>query len=212
MKRFGFASNRLPCLVGGICLAFTGLAFALNDDQVRGEIVSVDSDSSEIRLRVLESGDDRPARRGTIETYEVPENTPIEYDIDRSIVFAGDELDLNDLSAGDRVVLDFEDLGTERRRARGVRNEQAGNTEVRRRVERTGRRVEDRLDRGADRFVGVDAARDDNANDRQYVASRNELPDTASALPMMAVFGLAFAGLAGFLGHVRRRNGKTTRS
>lgn len=170
---------------------------AVEEDQVRGEVVSVREASNEITLRILEAGDSRTADRGTVQTYEVPAGTPIEYQIQGRLFGAyDDEISLGDISRGDRVLLDFEEID-QRKRARKVRNEETTNIAAQDRIRAAGREIEDR-DTRFDR---------NDEPEYQQVVGRSELPRTASALPTLALFGFGFA-LCAFVVRKARTVGK----
>lgn len=185
-------------------LASLGLAqgaFALNSDQVRGEIVSVDTESNRIEVRVIESGAQTTAQEGTVESYVIPPNTPIEYEIDRVVYmpYRTGDFGLDDLAVGDRVLLDFEAVNNDRT-ARKVRNEETRDVAVRERVRREGVASTAGTRERADDRVGN--------SDPVYLADageRSRLPDSASILPSLAITGVMLAGAAGLL-RARRKS------
>ena len=166
---------------------------AVEADQVRGDIVSVNSADSTIRVRVTESGDERDAAVGSVQTFNVPENTPIEYEIDRTIYARSRTggTDLSDLSEGDTVLLKFEDMQGVRQ-ATNVRNERTTNTVARERVRREGRVVQN-AESSQNESVAMRSANE-----------RRSLPASASPLPLLALFGVFFAGLGTLLRCVRQ--------
>ncbi|MFU8815109.1 MAG: hypothetical protein ACNA7W_07170 [Pseudomonadales bacterium] len=92
---------------------------ALEEDQVRGEIVEVDAEAGELTLRVEETGDERPERAGQEETYQLADDVEIRRGtVGHSIV---DPLlvRLGDLGPGDEVTVSFEEVEG-RRTARDV--------------------------------------------------------------------------------------------
>lgn len=171
-----------------------GPLLAIDPDQIRGEVVSADEDSRELRLQVLESGDERAAREGQVETFVIPEDAEIEYQIDRMVYTTSrmGDVTLDDLEEGDRVLVEFEEVAG-RKEGRTVRAEETANVEARERVRRTGRQVGTVEDDDSDQFVAATSG-----------SERSRLPSTASVLPAMALIGAAF-GLVGAGLAVRRR-------
>lgn len=180
-------------IAAALLMWLPAFAFALNDDQVRGEIVSVDADADEIEVRITEAGDNRSVSAGATQTYEIPDDVDIEYDVD-GIIYAPyrrADVEIGDLERGDTVLIDFEEIDdADRRAARRVRNENTSNVAVRDRVQREGRQVED--------------AESQTELAQAEFSDRDRLPDTASLLPLLFVSGLLFAGLAGVFRRVRR--------
>lgn len=176
-----------------LLFAWSASSFALEEDQVRAEIVEVMPDSDEISVKITESGDKIETRVGQEETYTLPDNTPIEYDMDGSIYspfMLGTDIDLSDLSAGDEVILDFEIIG-EQRQANNVRNTRTSNPAMRDRVKR-------QEVASASAETSEFAAMGDSSD-------RDMLPETASLLPAIAGLGLVFAGAGGLLRRSRRK-------
>ncbi len=174
----------------------TPAAFAaVQADQLRGEIVSVDSAAATIRVRITESGDERAASVGSLQNFNIPDDTPIEYVIDSSIYARNrrGNADLSDISEGDSVLLKFEDAQGVRQ-ATNLRNERTTNTAVRERIRREGRIVRNS---------------NENMNSNNTVAAvstneRSSLPTSASPMPLLALIGMLFAGLATVVRRVRQ--------
>jgi hypothetical protein len=166
-------------------------AMALEADQVRGEIVEVMPDTDRLTLRVEASGDGRPERTGTEETYEIDSDTQIRRGagVDVGGAIAPTNLDLRDLLPGDEVVLNFAEIEG-RRVARDI--------EASDREQAADREQADREQAAAGQTQ--EAARDDEAELAQFetdeTGARTRLPATASLLPLLALGGLGFAGAA----------------
>lgn len=158
--------------------------YAIDSDQVRGEVTEVNTDTRQISVRVLESGADQAARVGQIETYDVPPGTNFEYEVDSVLYRLTDTLDLSDLSEGDRLLLDFAEVD-QRREATNVRNEETQDMAMRDRAKNEGTPVDDDK-------IEVPAA------------NRDSLPESASPLPLLALTGALFAVLAGTLRRLRK--------
>lgn len=161
--------------------------FALERDQIRGELVDVDRDLRSVEVRVLEVGDDVSTRIGRTEVYEIDESTKIEFDVDRPGSFLRTRhLDgFSDLAVGQEVVMDFRLLG-ERRMATVVYSGPVLFT----------------------RFpVQTEGNGINEADEPQYVAQttrRTSLPDTASPVYSLALLGLGFGLAAGVLRYKRK--------
>ena len=189
-------------LLGSSSAAFGAVA----EDQVRGKVISVRESTNEITLQIIESGESRPADVGTVQTYEVPEGTPIEYQIKgRLFGVYNDEMSIGDIARGDRVLLDFEEID-KRKRARKVRNEETTNIAAQNRVEAAGQEIEDRSEQfnSTDENASYQQVSDLNDDPRnQQFAARKELPRTASALPVLGMIGFGFA-LCAFIARATR--------
>jgi hypothetical protein len=183
-------------------------AAALEADQVKGEIVEVMPDTNRLSLRVTESGDQRPERRGEVETYELEDDTVIRRETIG--VLAPANVRLSHLFPGDEVVLNFEELEG-RRIARDVTV-----------ADREAAAAQRDQDLGADDETIAQRDRDLGADDeadiaqfeteqagaapaRTGAAARDRLPATASMLPLLALGGIGFAGAALLVRGRRRR-------
>jgi hypothetical protein len=180
--------KRLPAMI----LALAAAAFwwmpaaALEADQVRGEIVEVDPDADTLTLRVAESGDARPERVGEVETYEVTRDTVVRRaTVGRSITDPT-SVTVADLFAGDEVILAFDEVDG-------------------RRVARDVPAADERADTAPFETAEQTEAAQFEADERgAAVGTRDRLPATASALPLLALTGLGFAGAALMI-RIRRR-------
>ncbi len=173
-----------------LLLAWSATAFALEDDQVRAEIVDVMTDSEEMKVRITEAGDSMQSRVGQEETFSIPANTPIEYDVEGSVYAPfslGTDIELTDLSAGDEVILDFEVMG-QNKQANNVRNTRTSNTAMQ-------DRAKQQTVASASEETSEFAAMEDGSD-------RDMLPETASLFPLIAGVGLLFAAAGALL----RRN------
>lgn len=168
----------------------TQAAVAQTEQDVTGEVVDVQADANEFSIRVLESDDGRPERVGQTETYTVAPGTSIELEgdeLDRPLGVsrtAGQDIQLDDLMAGDRVVITFEETAAGRQATR-VRQD-AGDT---------GQQQEQQTAQ-QDQDYGDTYAADTQA--------RDQLPGSASPLPLLALAGIGFAFVAGALRFRRR--------
>jgi hypothetical protein len=161
-------------------------ANALQADQVRGEIVEVMPDSNRLTLRVEDSGDQRPERSGAVETYELDDDTVIrQSSVGTSVIDRGTVSTLADLAPGDEVTLNFEELEG-RRMARDV--------EISDRERATRRQDEQRADDEAD--LAEFETQGTVEREGTQAGTRDRLPATASMLPLLALGGLGFAGVA----------------
>lgn len=176
-----------------LLLAWSASTFALEEDQVRAEIVEVMPDSDEMTVKITESGDNVDARVGQEETYSLPADTPIEYELGGSVYSPfslGNDIELSDLAPGDEVILDFEMIG-DQRQAKNVRNTRTSNTAMSDRAQQ--QEVASAAEESSE-FAAMDDGSD-----------RDMLPETASPLPAIAGLGLVFAGAAGLLRRSRRK-------
>jgi hypothetical protein len=182
-------------VIAGWC--FSAPALAIEDNEVRGEIVEVMPDDNRLRLDVTEAGAARSASAGSVETYEFDQDTTIRMEDSQSSVLDSRALSIGDLQTGTRVRLNFEEIDG-RRVVRDVNVEQ---------------------EQASDDVSSVDFGRSDaaSADSGRYfedveetdmaameTSERDRLPATASILPLMAIFGAGFAGL-GLLLRLRRR-------
>jgi hypothetical protein len=162
-------------------------AAALQEDQVQGEIVEVMPDTNRLSVRVLDSGDQRPERTGTVETYELEDDTIIRRGNTGSSVLGTASVTLSDLVPGDEVVLNFEEL--EGRRV-------ARNVEISDREQAAAARQDEQP---ADDEADIAQFETQGTVDRQtgtQAGTRDRLPATASLLPLLAFGGLGVAGAA----------------
>jgi hypothetical protein len=182
----------LALLAGAMPLA----AHALEPDEVRGEIVSTSPNADELTIRVTESGDAMSAAVGSTQTYDVPSDIEIEYEIERRTYapLSAETVTLNDLEEGDSVLLRFDATGGTQR-AVNIRNERTSNVEVSERIQREGRDITDTTDWGTTQM----AANTDDGFDR------DQLPSTASTLPTLFAGGMFLAFVATMLGLRRKR-------
>ncbi|TQV66309.1 hypothetical protein FKG94_27340 [Exilibacterium tricleocarpae] len=170
-----------------ICLPLLGLA--LENDQLRGEIIGMDQSRQQLQVRVLEAGDQMASRVDTIETFRLSRDTEIEYELDSYVYgpyFYG-EPDFGDLNIGDTVILDF-DIAAREKPARKIRNQKTRNQGLADRVRQSNRNPTP----AENRVVMAGAGRD-------------RLPDSASLLPAAACVGGLFV-LLGLGLRSRRRS------
>jgi hypothetical protein len=195
----------LSTVVIALVAMASNVALAVEANEVRGEIVEVRKDQREVDLRVMESGDDRMARKGQVVTYFVPKGTNIEFDLDGRLMALygpnGDEI--GDLSTGDTLLLKFE-KSANRMQANKVRAERTSNMALQDRVRREGRVVVVPVPvpvpvQGPSRSAGAPAAPRDAET---YAANR--LPDSSSPWPLLALLGFVFVGAAGVVRVTRR--------
>ncbi len=157
---------------------------------MRAEIVEVMTASEEMKVKITEAGDDMQARVGQEETFSVPANTPIEYDLDGSVYepfVLGTDIDLTDLSAGDEVLLNFEMIG-DNKQASNVRNTRTSNVAMQ--------------DRARQQSV---AFASEETSEFAAMDNRDSLPETASLLPLIAGAGMLFVGAGALLRRNRRK-------
>ena len=179
-----------------LCLftLFAANVFAIENDRIRGEVLSVDAVDRTLRVKITEVGSDIDAQVGSTQSFVVPADVPIEYEIDRRVYSPNRDFDLSEMRSGDRVLLDFDT--TDPNRIVKLRNEETTNVATRDRIRTNGRPSTSSDDRmaGNDR----DTMPDDNqlaSNDRS-TRDRSALPDSASSLPLMGLLGVLFAVLA----------------
>jgi hypothetical protein len=180
-------------------LAPAAFAQNLDSDQLRGQVQSVDEASRTLRVKVLEAGSGIDARKGSVESYQVPRDADVHYEIDSIVYQPFDGFRLSDIEEGDHVVLEFADTAN-RSTVTNVRNTDPQNVATRDRIQREGQRVDS--DTLQDRRQVADRDRDTSRSERQMASRettsrRSGLPDSASNLPKLALLGLLFAGLAG---------------
>jgi LPXTG-motif cell wall-anchored protein len=181
----------LNATIAVLAAAFVGApALALEEDQVRGEIVEVMPDRDQLRLRVEEVGDGDLAREDVVETYELDQQTEIRLEDPRETLVDPILMELEDLAEGMNVVLDFEEDVTGARLARGVAVSPQDDQQT------ADRRAAD---------AAADADGGTGGTEAAQFETRRELPATASPLPLLGLGGLMFAGAALALRRRRRR-------
>jgi hypothetical protein len=182
----------LALLAGAMPLA----AHALERDEVRGEVVSTSENADELTIRVTESGNAMSAAVGSTQTYEVPADIEIEYEIERRTYapLTAQGVSLDDLEEGDSVLLRFDATG-DTQRAVNIRNERTSNVQTRDRVRSEGQDITDSTDWGSTQMA---------ANTDSY-GGRDTLPATASTLPALFAGGAFLAFAAVVLGLRRKR-------
>lgn len=162
------------------------------EQEVTGEVVEARPDANELSIRVLESDDGRAERVGQTETYTVPPGTTIEVDEDFGAPAGAtrartQDVQLDDLMLGDRVVITFEE-SAEGRQATRVRQD-GGDTGQQQQQQQQQTAQQGQED---DTFGAETQARD-------------QLPRSASPLPLLALAGIGFALFAGVLRFRRRQ-------
>ncbi|MDX1461264.1 MAG: hypothetical protein R3348_09440 [Xanthomonadales bacterium] len=172
----------------------------VQSDQLRGEVLSVNADDRELEIQVLEVGSLLEADEGATATYHIPEDVPIDFDIEQRVYRTPASFDFADIRAGDRVVLDFDAMSNWMEVSR-FRNEEPSDPTVRERVIATSETVDSEADTtdGEDTTAGEGDMGSDSASESgagMDDETRTELPASASSLPLFALFGLMFAGLA----------------
>lgn len=180
-------------LTTAVVLSLATSAMALEADQVRGEIVSVDDER--LTLRVEESGDAFAASRGDVNEYRITSDTRVvmEEDPMRSVV-GTHPVTVTDLRPGAEVVLNFEDVDGELY-ARGVSM-----------ADREAAAAEQDPFGTDETARETDIAAMEGDDEREFgAAARTELPETASVLPLLALGGAGFGLLALVMRLVRRR-------
>jgi len=167
-------------------------AFAVQTDQIRGEVVKVDASKRDLTIKIMEVGAKLEAESGTTTTYHVPADVPIEFEIDTVGYRTPSMFDFGDIRSGDNVLLDFDSLSnwTE---VSHVSNIEPKDPAVRERIASTGEAIDSESDMN-ETAAAEEADMSEDAETDLY--AYNELPATASALPLVAMFGLVFAGLA----------------
>jgi hypothetical protein len=158
---------------------FAANAFAIENDGIRGEVVSFDTANRTMEVRITEVGSDVDARVGSTRSFVIPSDVRIEYEIDRQVYSPYTSYTLNEIRSGDRVLLDFDT--TDSTRVVNLRNEQTTNVVIRDRI-----RNEGTLFDADDRLMA--------SNDR--TVDRSALPDSASSLPVFGLLGVLLAMLA----------------
>jgi hypothetical protein len=187
MKRFA--------ILAALVCAIPPAANALERDEVRGEVVSSSPNADQLTIRVTESGDEMSAEVGSTQTYDVPSDIEIEYEIDRRTYapLSAESVTLNDLEEGDSVLLRFADAGGTQR-AVNLRNERTSNVQARDRIRSEGRDITGTSDWGSAQMA---------ANAEGY--DRDSLPASASTLPALFAGGVFLAFSALVLGLRRKR-------
>lgn len=126
--------KRLTLLVTAFFLAIPMIAAAqLGDDEIRAEVVSVDTNQNQLQVRVLESGNPDLAPPGELQTLMVRDDVSIEYEME-SVFYALQDYTLRDLEQGARLVIEFEDVEGMRHATR-IKGDPA-NEDMRRQAER----------------------------------------------------------------------------
>lgn len=168
-------------------------AVAIEANQVRGEITSIDPDANELTLEVSEVGSDSTAREGSTETYAFDDDTTVRMEDPRtSVLGTTGTTTIDDLQEGTRVLLEFEEIdGRLVARTIGTDEDEGASS--------------DRSVAGTDSDSTAGAGDQDTADIAAMESEgRDELPATASMLPFLALLGVAFAGLAAVL-RIRRQ-------
>ncbi|MFW6094658.1 MAG: hypothetical protein ACODAC_11845 [Pseudomonadota bacterium] len=154
---------------------------ALEENQIRGELVDVDAEANELRIRVEDAGDGERARVDRTETFAVDPDAEVRAYTGRRSLTDPTVTGIDDLEAGMQVTLRIGDV-----EGQSVAQE----LEVRDEPEQTAQ-AEDTTEQ-------TEAAAMESGE-------RSALPATASMLPLMALGGLGFAAAALILRAVRRR-------
>lgn len=182
-----------------LALLLAPAAYAIQGDQIRGEITAVDADQRILEVQISEVGYGLEAEVGATESYHVPESVPIEYEIEKTAYRTPGVFDFADIRAGDRVLLDFDDIDNPTAVTR-IRNQDPQDATIRERVLAAGEPVEQS---GSQAAADAPAEADPEMRDSdRWLASnesqgqRSALPESASPIPMLALFGLALAGFA----------------
>lgn len=157
------------------------------EHEVRGEVVRVIPDQNQLRLRVTEVEDGVAVSAGDVTTFDLSEETEIRTEDYYQSVRRPGPMTINDLRRGDRVTLHFAEVGG-RPIASAIEREEA-----------------------AEELAAADTADDmeaDATEDETEAAAletgRDTLPATATFMPLLALMGLGFAGLAAAIRYRRR--------
>lgn len=194
-------------LTAGVLTLAIQSALAIESDQLRGEVVDVDADDRTLQIEVTETGSNVIADLGATTSFHIPLDVPIEYQIETVRYSPYSDFSFSDIRSGDTVLLDFDETG---QTIINFRNENTDDVLVRERFQNEGVALDDEeLEAEAEQFaqnVEDEAEEFGNEveeefdNDEQYAMNddmdRNELPGSASSLPLFALLGLMFAGLA----------------
>ncbi len=181
-------------------------ALAIEPNEVRGELVEIKEGTREIVVRVTEAGAQRPAGSSDTVTYSVPSDAEIQFDLDRrTYMLTGDRTGtLTDLNKGDTVLLRFEQMN-DRPYARSIRSETTLNANTRQAIAQSGREVAAAARASSANAVPRPESRTmTTTSGERYASSTARLPDSASALPLLALLGLGFAGVGGMLRRLHR--------
>ena len=145
-------------------------------------MLQADDEQRSLTLRITESGGERPAAVGSVMTYYIPEDASFEVEatVDSILYRAYREPTLSQITAGDTVLIDFEEINA-RPEMKRVRQEEPQNAEVREQIQRS--------------FAAVDPEPVETES-IQEASSRTELPKTASAMPYIPAFAVLFLVLA----------------
>lgn len=182
-------------------------AFAvIQEDQISGEVLRVMAGERKVEVAIKEVGEDLKALPGTTETYHIPRSVPIEYEIETVAYRTDPNFTFSDIKPGDKIVLDF-DMVSDQTTVRRVRNVETKDTTVRERIRTANLTVEEEPDFDSDVDVDVDAEADldegrfaadvdVDADEDEFGYDDDRLPDSASGLPLYALLGLVFAGMA----------------
>lgn len=176
-------------------------ALAIEEDQVRGEVVSYDEGTRSLRVELTEVGEDLTMQVGATRAWEVPSDVPIEFEVDRRLYRSYVGYDAGDIREGDQVLLSIDPRDS--RRVVTLRNERTSDTRARDRVVREGRLIgetEDQARMADARRQGQGSARSDRGR-----SQRTSLPDSASLLPAAGLGGLLAAAAAFATRRLRRR-------
>lgn len=118
-------------LLISICLAFTAnCAFAIEDDEIRGEVLTVDEQQRHLKIEILETGDAVKAKIGSPQTFMVSEAVEVELELADRRFQPDSEFQFADLATGDVVLLDFDTQAAPREVIR-IRTERLKDMEMR---------------------------------------------------------------------------------
>lgn len=124
------------------CLVFVATsAFAIEDDQIRGEVLAVDEKQKNIKIEITETGDDVKAKIGATETFMLSEDVDLEVELEDRRYQPYAAFTFADIVAGDTVLLDF-DTQAAPREVIWIRAEEPKDMKVRERIEKEGRIME----------------------------------------------------------------------
>lgn len=124
------------------CLVFIATsAFAIENDQIRGEVLAVDEKQRNMKIEILETGDAVKAKIGSTKTFMVSDPVEIEVEIEDRRYQPYAEFQFADLTAGDTVLLDF-DMEAAPDEVIRIRAEEPKDMKVRERIKKEGRMME----------------------------------------------------------------------
>lgn len=124
------------------CLLFIATsAFAIEDDQIRGQILAVDEKQRSVKITILETGDAVKAKTGATKTFMVSDPVELEVELEDRRYQPYAEFQFADLTNGDTVLLDFDMKATPREVIR-IRAEEPRDMKVRKRIMEEGRMME----------------------------------------------------------------------